>query len=396
MGALMPWHARAWLVALAAAMVACDSDDPAGPGKSNDDVVEITGAEAPSFGHARVDGAWRIQCQEPLSAHARGTAGAVATWEGATVSWLRYNDAAVFFADTLSADEVAEFWGGRSGVPVDSTRDVTQIFWATLPFRAQLEFRYRVRYRDGRSTEPKSVSFTFRCEPLAAPLDGEWILSSISGRRLPVFDIIADTLAFLPNVMSTMGGQTRTSPPSTKRTDPEPYRILSATEFEIGTFIPGLANIRLTRTGPTTLTLTRPTSAGSYVWRFDRRGSNPVLPPEPKLAISVTSLTMTAKSGGPMPTPIDFTVTSTGATAGNEIPNLSMGVIAGGVCSNSPCLFNLLRVQGNARFTPMNASLIARTTEVAPGTYTGFVQIVQEEFERYEPIRIPVTYIVTP
>ena len=393
---MMQCSTRAILVALCATAAACggadsDNSDPTGPNGSKAAVVAITGAEAPAFGHGRDNGAWRMQCVEPLTATATGGPNAVATWEGATFSWLRYDNQAVFTADTLSADEVATFWGSPT-VPVDSARDASQIFWGSMPFHARLEFRYR----DGVSKATKTVTFTFRCEPPAPPLEGEWILSSISGRRLPAYNVVADTLAFLPNVTYTVSGQRGPGTGATRRSDPEPYRILSATEYALGTLIGGLGNVRATRVGPTTFTVSIPADfAGRYVWRFDLRGSNPVLPPEPKLASSVTSLSITAKSGGPIPPPVDFMITSTGASAGNEIPDLSAG-IRSEPCANSPCLFNLLAVSGESAFTPMKAHLVVRTTSVPPGTYRGSVAVVQDEDDRYDPILIPVTYTVTP
>ena len=396
---------RAWRCALVAALVACGDGstdpaaDPAAPGAAPSTggpragALSLAGpATAPPQPGRYADGSPRLECTVAVVARfAAADTAARARWVDGTARWYSLTSGAVTTTEPLTAATLATLWGARDLAP-GADHSTTLTLWDGAPFRFVLDARYTTA-ADG---TPRLASYAVRCEPPAAALTGRYVLSTINDARLPAasssWTVYADTLEFFPNLTYATRGQVRGADLYAVSTPAQPYTIVSADTIDLPTIVQGTAGGRVLRSG-TTLFFTERGCCGrpDYVWRFDREGSSPTLPPPPTIVVTPAEVAIVAVQNGAVPPSVRVAVTSAGAT---PLSGVYAGVTSG--CGTAPgeqryCFSDWGMTQSESGTTPTGIAVRALRTDLVPGVYTATLVV---NATGAAPRSVPIRYTV--
>ncbi|HEX6058001.1 MAG TPA: hypothetical protein VFZ11_03200 [Gemmatimonadaceae bacterium] len=149
------------ILPLAAALLAACGDST-GPANDIDVALTVVGKEGPYVGPSQ-EGGTQVTCYVRLRAAATGHGSA--DWANGKWYWYAGSDrSAPIDSTSVPAAEVRESWG-RPDIDAGDTIESEWTFWAAIPFRLAIEYRY---IPEGEST-PKRTRAEFDCGPAAAP-----------------------------------------------------------------------------------------------------------------------------------------------------------------------------------------------------------------------------------
>lgn len=141
-----------WLLAGAVALAACGS--PTEPGGGGTAAVQVTlvATSAPYINYT-ADGLAYIACAIDLKAVSHGST--PATWKEAVFRWYLGDDLSMpFDTATVAVDLVQQSWGGQGGIGSAAPQFSTWGFYSSVPFTAELAFRYQVGSGPVETTDP--------------------------------------------------------------------------------------------------------------------------------------------------------------------------------------------------------------------------------------------------
>ncbi|MBK8006244.1 MAG: hypothetical protein IPK12_20750 [Gemmatimonadetes bacterium] len=176
----MAVRSTCWLPILAVALAACGGATEPGDAGRAAVRVSLTATSDPYINYT-ADGVASIACALDLKAVANGSAPAI--WKGAVFRWYLGDDLSMpFDTATVPVDLVQQSWGGAGGIGSSAAQFARWNFSATVPFTAELAFRYQV----GSGPEEVTAPVRALCSPPVPDNPGPVAVSSVSlATRLP-------------------------------------------------------------------------------------------------------------------------------------------------------------------------------------------------------------------
>ena len=164
-----------WLLTGAVVLAACGGPtEPGGSGGTAAVRVSLVATSAPYINYT-ADGLAYIACAIDLKAVAHGST--PATWKEAVFRWYPGDDlSAPFDTATVAVDLVQQSWGGQGGIGSAAPQFSRWGFYSSVPFTAELAFRYQVGAGPVEITEPVRTL----CSPPVPDTPGPVSVSSVT------------------------------------------------------------------------------------------------------------------------------------------------------------------------------------------------------------------------